>query len=527
MSELPMAWRKSNYDYNFSEDNMDTQVLENLIKDINDRLTAIGASASEERIKGLITTHLDGLLKDETFVRKMRFGSDSGSEKKLLGSKYARWGLNIADIEYLFELQEALRGQKKVDGYGVYEGPSEELRNTFNAISEAVFLPDDQVRAMDKKALDDMFPRIPLRWFNGKDRLLAKKGAWELTEVYQNAIRAMDTAETGYGLQLIGAQYVGDLWSVARDESKILARIDQFEMTAPVAYLPVEVDIPELLFVTESLTYNAANYATVKTGSNRVTVTAYKFVIHQMWSGELEEDSIIPFVPFLRRQAGYSMSFYGDSLCLNGDTTGTATGNINDDDEAPTATRHYLAFDGIRHAGLIDNTANQKDLAGPISLTALRDSKGRMVDAANKVDWGHPTNPNDLLFVADPETADRIALLDEVIEWYQQQGQPILNGQVARALGNPVIGTLVMPKTEADGHACKTAANNVKGQLSTFNVRGFKFGWRRRVKLETERIPATDQSRLVYSLRAGFGRFSGTGAVAGIEATDTIFDITL
>ena len=241
----------------------------------------------------------------------------------------------------------------------------------------------------------------------------------------------------------------------------------------------------------------------------------------------MEEDSIIPFVPFLRQQGSGSLTYYGDSVCLNGDTTGTATGNINLDDATPAATKHYLAGDGIRHAGIIDNTGNQKDLAGPISLTALRDAKGRMIDSARFVNWGHPTKPDDLLFVADPETADRIALLDEVIEWFQVQGQPILNGQVARALGNPVIGTLVQPKTEADGKVSTTAANNTKGQVTTFNVRGFKFGWRRRVKLETERILATDQTRLVYSLRGGLGRFSPTGAVAGIEAVDVIYDVTL
>jgi hypothetical protein len=346
-------------------------------------------------------------------------------------------------------------------------------------------------------------------------------------DAYQRAMRAMDTAETGFGLQLIGAQYVGELWDAARRESRVFALLDSFEMTAPSAFLPVEVDFPELLFVSESVENNTANFATVKTGSQRVQVDAKMFVMHQMWSGALEEDSIIPFVPFLRRQAALALAYYSDSLVVNGDTTNAGTGNINLDDADPADTKHYLAFDGIRHAGLVDNTANSKDLAGPITLNSLRDSLGRMVDSTRKVDWGHPTDPNDVVFLADVDTADRIALLDELLQWRIMASQPVLPGEVAQALKHAVIGSMAVSKTEADGKVSTTGSNNTKGQVVGFNRRGFKVGWRRRVKIETERIIGTDQNRIVYSLRLGLGRFTPTGAVAGIESADVLYNITL
>ncbi len=505
---------------------MAEQVMENLIKDINDRLTAIGESTSEAKITQIVKTYLEGLTEDNEFVRKMRFGA--GGEKKLVGSKYARWNLSVADIEFLFDLQEAIKGIKRVNGNGVYEGPSEELRNTFGAISEAMYIPQEEVLKMDKRAIDDLFPRIPLAWFYGNDRKLAKKGAFELTQAYQNAMRAMDTAESGYGSQLVGAGYVGDLWEAARRESRIFGLIDSFEMTHPTEYIPVEVDIPEMLFVGESTTYNAAAYTTVKTGSQRVQLDAKKFVIHQMWSGELEEDSIIPFIPFLRRQGMLSVAHYSDSLVLNGDTTNAATGNINLDDADPADTKHYLAFDGIRHAGIVDNTGNAKDLAGPITYAALIAAKGRLVDATRFVDWGHPADPNDLVYVADLDTADKCALLDEVITVDKYgAAATVLTGELAKVGRHPLIGSLAMSKTEADGKVSTTGANNVKGQVASFNRRGFKTGWRRRIKLETERIMSSDQSRLIYSLRLGFGRFTPTGAASGIEAADVIYDVTV
>lgn len=500
--------------------------LEQLVTDINARLTAIGENYSEDKIKNLVTTYLDGLVKDETFVRKMRFGNAT-TPAPLLGTKYARWGLSIEDIEFLYDLQESLRGLRKVDGGGAYDGPSENLRNTWKSVSDAVYLPMEEVRQIDQRALDNLFPRVPINAFYGKDRELAARGAWELTEAYQRAVRAMDSAESGYGSQLIGAGYVRDLWTAARAESRIMGLIDTFEMTDPTMYLPVEVDFPELLFVGESTANNSSNYTTVKTGSNRVQVDAKKFVIHQMWSGELEEDSIIPFIPFLRRQAQLSIAFYSDSLVMNGDTTNAGTGNINLNDADPADTKHYLAFDGVRHAAIVDNTNNKADMNGPITFAALRNVKGRLLDNTYYHDWGHPNDSRDLIYAADPTSADQISTLDEVINWKIQAGQQLLNGQVTQVLGHPVIATMVISKTEANGKVSTTASNNTKGQVVTFNRRGVKWGWRRRVKLETERIPATDQTRLVYSMRAGLGRFTPTGAASGIEWADAIYNITL
>ncbi|MGH3834181.1 MAG: hypothetical protein ACRDSF_00535 [Pseudonocardiaceae bacterium] len=510
----------------------DTITLEALATEIRQRLDAVDLSISEKisdtRLADLVKTNLSALLSEDTeLVRKLRFGPSGTDNRELVGTKYARWGLSLADVEYLHDLQHSLRGQRKVSG-GFYDGPSEQLGKTFEAISEARYLPADKVRELDRKALDDMFPRIPVSEFHGDDKKLARQGKYELTGAYQRAMLAMDTAESGFGSQLVGAQYVGELWDAPRRLGKVFPLIDSFEMTDPTAFLPVEVDIPEMLFVSESTANNSSNYTTVKTGSQRVQVDAKKFVIHQMWSGEMEEDSIIAFVPFLRRQAAMSVVHYSDSLVLNGDTTNAATGNINLDDADPADTKHYLAFDGIRHAALVDNTANGTDAAGAVTLTLVDGQRSKMIDSARLVDWGHPTDFSDLAHVADPETADKLSLLDEVltVDKYGNNAT-ILNGELSRLKNHPLIACIAVPKTEADGKVSTTGANNTKGQVVTVNRRGFKVGWRRRIMVETERLPATDQTRIVYSMRLGFGRFSPTGAASGVEAASVLYNISL
>jgi hypothetical protein len=320
---------------------------------------------------------------------------------------------------------------------------------------------------------------------------------------------------------------VGDLWEASRSDMRVANLIGSFEMTAPTAYLPVEVDFPAMLYVSESTSSTVTDYTTSKTGSQRVSVTADKFVIHQMWSGEMEEDSIIAFVPFLRGQAQKSIAYYMDSLCLNGDETGTS--GLNGADSVLDSATHTLAFDGIRHAALVDNIGNKSSAANlPVDLAHSRGAYGRMIDATYKHDWGHPNSPDDVVHIVDPYTADAMLDIDE-FKTQDKAGNAatMFTGQVARVYNHPVISSIALSKSEATGYVDETAGDNLYGQIVTFNRNGCKWGWRRRIQMETERIPSSDQTRIVYSLRVGFGRFTPTGAASGIEWADEVYYINL
>ncbi len=480
--------------------------LDALTADIAARFESIEKPKSDEELKAFVRGFLDELNDDDPVVRKMRF---SGGNPQLIGTKFSRHGLSTADIEWLYDY---MTSRQKIGN----SGPSEELTRTFKAVSDAYYLSEDEVKAIDRAALDDLYPRVPKHETRGLTR----------EQWVERQARAMDTAESGYGSQLIGAQYVGDLWDVSRQLGTIAPLFRSFEMSAPTAYLPVEAGFPEVYFVSESTDNNSSNYSTAKTPSQRVSVTAYKFLLHQMWSGEMEEDSIIAFVPFLRAQAAKSLAYYMDSAILNGDTTNSAS-SINDSSD-PADTKHFLAFDGLRHAALVDNTANLHNNAGPVTLNTFKELRTDMRDETRFVDWGHPVNRNELVFIADPATADGIEMLDDVINAKLMSGNnaDLLNGQVASILGHPVIRTFAQKKALATGFIHNSTGNDY-GQLTAVNTTGGVVGWRRRVKIETERIPATDQSRIVYSLRMGFGRFTPTGAASGIEWTATARNITV
>jgi len=137
-------------------------------------------------------------------------------------------------------------------------------------------------------------------------------------------------------------------------------------------------------------------------------------------------------------------------------------------------------------------------------------------------------SPEDLVYISMPEVSHDLAKMDEVITVDKYgAGATVMTGEVSRIGRNPVVSSIAMAKTMADGKSSTTAGNNTLGQLMICNRRGGVVGWRRRVKLETERIPATDQTRIVYSMRLGFGRFTPTGAASGIEWVATLFNIAV
>ena len=338
--------------------------------------------------------------------------------------------------------------------------------------------------------------------------------------------RAMDTAETGFGLELIGTQYVRDLWEAARNLDSIVGDIATIPMTDPTVNVPIDGALPEMLFVGESTSASATAYTTSKTASGRVTLNAKKFTIQEIWSGELDEDSIIAFTPFLRERLNISAGLHLGSAYLNGDDTNAGSGNINLDDANPADTKHYLAWNGIRHYWLVTATGQGKDMAALLDIKEINVARGKLngtdddIDAAvGNINWG--TRAADLRLVCDWDTfmalldADKVVTIDKY-----GPGATILTGELGRIWGIPIISPGYATKTEADGKASTTEASNTKGQITIFNPQGFLGGVRRDVQLFFDRIQRTDQFLFELYTRRAFTRFGGNVAAG-------IYDINL
>lgn len=334
-------------------------------------------------------------------------------------------------------------------------------------------------------------------------------------------IRAMDTAESGYGADLIGAQYATTMWESAKNEDGIISSIPTVPMTAPTSYIPIDGNPPEMLFVAESLVYNATAYSTSKTPSSKATLTAKKFTIQQIWSGELSEDSIVAYTPFLRKKLAESAALYLGSAYLNGDDTNAGTGNINLDDADPTDTKHYLAWDGIRHYWIVTTSGQGKNMAGELDPTEILRARGKLSGGDDDVDnlikntnWG--LRARDLRLVCDWDTFMNMHEMD-VVKTVDKYGPKatVVTGELGSYEGIPIICPPYATKTDTDGKCVDTETSNVKGQITLFNPAGWLGGVRRDTQFFMDRIQRTDQFLIELYTRRAFTRF-GANVASGI-----------
>lgn len=333
--------------------------------------------------------------------------------------------------------------------------------------------------------------------------------------------RAMDSAETGFGLELIGVEYASQLWQAARNLDTLVGDIRVVPMSTSTAKVPIDGNVPEMVFVGENTSAANTLPTTQKTPSNNVTLTAKKFAIYQVWSAELEEDSVIAFVPFLRDMLAQSAAVHLGSAYLNGDNTNAGTGNINLDDADPADTKHYLAWDGIRHDWIVTTTGNGVNQAGALDPNNINVIRGRLnggdddVDnAITNINWG--LNPRNLRLVCDWDTylnllnADKVTTVDKY-----GAAATVLTGELGSIYGIPIISPPYATKTEADGKASTTEASNTKGQITLFAPAAYLGGERRGIQMFMDRIQGRDQFLIELYTRRAFTRF-GTNGAAGV-----------
>ena len=334
-------------------------------------------------------------------------------------------------------------------------------------------------------------------------------------------LRAMDSAETGFGLELVGAQFETELWRAARASDPLLSMIREIPMRFPVDTIPVDGALPELRLLGESTSSGASAYTESDTPSNKATLTAKKFGINQLWSGEIDEDSIIRYADFLREQLNRAAAHGLASSMYNGDTTNAGTGNINLDDADPADTKHYLAYDGLRHLWLVTSTGLGKDMAGALDLKEIDRARGKLngttddVDADfNNINWG--ANAADLAVICDFDSYMNLLDLDAVatVDKYGPAAT-VITGELGRYRGMRVFSPAYASKTEADGKASDTETNNSKGQITVFNPQGWIRGSLRGLSLYFDRVQRTDQFLFELYMRKAFTRFGGNTA-AGI-----------
>lgn len=395
----------------------------------------------------------------------------------------------------------------KYDRYSV-----EDLALTASVIKSASHLPNTRA------ASTDIYKAIAARLEgNEGDNETMRVAQAELKSFLgRNGIKANEihqsTLASG-GDEWVGVAYSSNIWNVVRQEARVVSMIPSFEFPAGVESMvdPLESTDPTWYKVAQSsaLSANPGGIPTNTVTSSKLTTANKTFTLSKigarsLWTGELSEDSVLPFANQLRAQFAASGAEYLESAFLDGDTEAGATANINDIAGTPASTDYFLCFDGPRKLALVTNTANSRDAGVLTTEDFLETAKLMGTNGRNAID------KTKVKFIIDNSTHYKALQLADVKTRDVNSAATVESGNLIRVYGYDVM---------VSGHMCKagsglsntagkidvdTLGNNTKGQILAIRPDQWRFGYRRNMTLESTRVPAADATEIVAMMRFSY-----------------------
>ena len=428
------------------------------------------------------------------------------SAYKSLGLDVSRLGIEATDSPNIDEAQQKGESMTESANTAIKRLPMADEREAIKAGRIEVGSEFDSLDAMD--LLHGYMLLRSTKSFHGVSERYSNALSQKVGKTNQSATKADELAystQTGFGDEWVPDLWSQQIWHKARQDNTILPLFQTIEMPSNPFELPIEGTDPQVYFVPETsdeahLSLGAGNpIPDSKIASGKVTLNAKKLALRVGFSSELVEDAMIPVLNIYRQQAVRAIADAIDNVLLNGDTTTSASGNINRDHAAPPATAKYLSMNGLRHLPLVDNTGKRINLNGAPSLAKMREARFKMPGK-------YAARPTDLAWIVDSGTYAKLLGIDEFLT--MDKAGPLATaqtGQIGLVDGIPVFVSAEMPLTEADGKI--GSGTNNRGQALCVYRPGWAVGYRRKIAVSVDYLSYYDSYQLTATVRLAFVRF--------------------
>ena len=347
-------------------------------------------------------------------------------------------------------------------------------------------------------------------------QFVASKSAMKMAGMPMKANELNQSTLANYGDEWIGVTYSSQLWDKIRLAAPIAAKIPtvQIPQGSESVVLPLNGTAPTFYKVAQASAQDAnpgrvtPTITTTKKGTASKTLTVSKLGAAINYTGELEEDSLIPWVSELRRDLTLEAAEILEHIIIDGDTATGATTNINSIGGTPAGNEAYLLFDGFRKLALVTNTSNSRsagvlDVGDYLETLKLLGLAGRNAAQRDSVDfiidmWTHWKS----LELAEVKTRD--VFVSPTIE----------NGYLVNLYGHNVITSSNMHRANQDAtYGLKantsgkvdlnTAANNTTGSILAVRWDQWRLGYKRQMTFEVQRDAISDSTDIVVMMRVG------------------------
>ena len=333
----------------------------------------------------------------------------------------------------------------------------------------------------------------------------AIKGAFKTNDGDPNYIY------TNIGSDWVGTAYSNQLWEAIRSTPTVVAKIPS--ETIPDGYAsetwPLESTDPTWYKVAEvaagdsTLHIPAATVTASTIGTLNKNITVGKMGARDIYSGELTEDSLIGYVPNLRRQLQLSGAEQMEHVVIDGDTA--AASNINDiggTTYSGAATTLFLLTNGFRKIGI----ANGRSASGALS-------EDDYLETVRKLGLnGIAADVAKCAFIVDPNVyfaSLKMATVKTKDVWTNATME---SGVLARLWNYPINQSYFMhwrqPSRKANTAGkvdLTTVGNNTTGGIIAVRWDQWKIAYKRLMTIETTRIANADSWEVVALTRWGLG----------------------
>lgn len=351
---------------------------------------------------------------------------------------------------------------------------------------------------------------------NKHEHSIRTKRALKAMGIGLNGVKADEihyTTLSTFGDEWVGVEYSNRLWNKIRDEVQVLARIPQFEFPnngSESMVIPLESTDPTFFKVAQANDLNAttgrpdATITSSQLTTAQRTMTLVKAGARSLWTGEMSEDSLIPFAENLRRQMVTGGAEQIEHALIDGDTATGASVNINDIAGTPDSTDLFLLWEGFRKSPLVTTTANSRSAGALDAQDFLETVKLMGVAGKNAV------NKKKVTFIMDRNVMWKALTLPEVLSRDVFAGATIESGELNAIWGYEVISSAFMHLNSANLKANSAGkidedvtGNNTTGSMLAVRWDQWLFSWRRRMTLEVDRFAESDTNQIVALFRAG------------------------
>lgn len=298
----------------------------------------------------------------------------------------------------------------------------------------------------------------------------------------------------------------GDEWVPQGMSASMIERINlalQVANLFPMVPMPTQpYDLPAAAVsrvrggkaVEQTADTGQTGFKKITPGTRKVTLTAAKFAAEILVSKELEEDSILPILPFIQSEIVDFVSADIEDCILNGDTT------VSHQDSDTTASDDPRKnFMGLRKLTLAQaSRKTDGSSASALTVAMLRTNRVKMGKYGVRIaDLAHIMSINSyiqLLSDTNVMTVDK----------YGPQAT-ILAGELGKVDGTPIIVSEYM-RTDLNASGVYDGTTTTETTALTVNRRGFIRGERRGMTLQwlRELYAEYDQDALVASVRQAF-----------------------